>query len=130
MDIGCNPQGAQGKVTDMDMLHGRGASARPTPPDAPAVHHAAAGERSASALQASGDCGLSMRRQSIHLCAGTPAPGAAAAPAPVVNTSFSAVVVQSKEAALAGLKSAEGQAFIIETIEQNGSTVAKIVGVK
>ena len=54
----------------------------------------------------------------------------AAAPAPVVNTSFSAVVVQSKEAALAGLKSAEGQAFIIETIEQNGSTVAKIVGVK
>mgnify|MGYP003599261939 CR=1 FL=1 len=54
----------------------------------------------------------------------------AAAPAPVVNTSFSAVVVQSKEAALAGLKSSEGQAFIIETIEQNGSTVAKIVGVK
>jgi tape measure domain-containing protein len=54
----------------------------------------------------------------------------AAAPAPVVNTSFNAVVVQSKEAALAGLKSSEGQAFIIETIEQNGSTVAKIVGVK
>ena len=54
----------------------------------------------------------------------------AAAPAPIVTTSFNAVVVQSKEAALAGLKSAEGQAFIIETIEQNGSTVAKIVGVK
>lgn len=54
----------------------------------------------------------------------------AAAPAPIVNVPFNAVVVQSKEAALAGLKSAEGQAFIIETIEQNGSTVAKIVGVK
>ena len=54
----------------------------------------------------------------------------AAAPAPIVTTSFNAVVVQSKEAALAGLKSSEGQAFIIETIEQNGSTVAKIVGVK
>ena len=54
----------------------------------------------------------------------------AAAPAPIVNVPFNAVVVQSKEAALAGLKSSEGQAFIIETIEQNGSTVAKIVGVK
>ena len=54
----------------------------------------------------------------------------AAAPAPIVNVPFNAVVVQSKEAALAGLKSAEGQAFIIETIEQNGGTVAKIVGVK
>lgn len=52
------------------------------------------------------------------------------APAPVVNVPFSAVVVQSKEAALAGLKSAEGRAFILETIEQNGGTVAKIVGVK
>lgn len=54
----------------------------------------------------------------------------AAAPAPIVNVPFNAVVVQSKEAALAGLKSSEGRAFIIETIEQNGSTVAKIVGVK
>ncbi|UYA99084.1 hypothetical protein IVIADoCa11_15 [Xanthomonas phage vB_Xar_IVIA-DoCa11] len=52
------------------------------------------------------------------------------APAPVVNVPFSAVVVQSKEAALAGLKSSEGRAFILETIEQNGGTVAKIVGVK
>lgn len=57
---------------------------------------------------------------------GTQAP----APAPVVNVPFSAVVVQSKEAALAGLKSSEGRAFILETIEQNGGTVAKIVGVK
>ena len=54
----------------------------------------------------------------------------AAAPPPILTTSFNAVVVQSKEAALAGLKSAEGQAFIIETIEQNGGTVAKIIGVK
>jgi hypothetical protein len=54
---------------------------------------------------------------------------APAAP-PVVNNQFSAVVVQSKEAALASLKSSEGQAFIIETIEKNGSTVAKIVGVR
>ena len=54
----------------------------------------------------------------------------AAAPAPIVNVPFNAVVVQSKEAALAGLKSSEGRAFILETIEQNGGTVAKIVGVK
>jgi len=54
----------------------------------------------------------------------------AAAAAPIVNVPFSAVVVQSKEAALGALKSSEGRAFILETIEENGSTVAKIVGVK
>lgn len=54
----------------------------------------------------------------------------AAAPAPVVNVPFTAMVVQSKEAALAGMKSAEGKALIIETIEQNATTVAKIVGAK
>lgn len=52
------------------------------------------------------------------------------APAPVVNVPFSAVVVQSKEAALGALKSSEGRAFILETIEENGSTVAKVIGVK
>lgn len=57
---------------------------------------------------------------------GTQAP----APAPVVNVPFSAVVVQSKEAALGALKSSEGRAFILETIEENGSTVAKVIGVK
>ncbi len=57
---------------------------------------------------------------------GTQAP----APAPVVNMPFSAVVVQSKEAALGALKSSEGRAFILETIEENGSTVAKVIGVK
>jgi len=55
---------------------------------------------------------------------------AAPAPAPVVNVPFSAVVVQSKEAALGALKSSEGRAFILETIEENGSTVAKVIGVK
>jgi tape measure domain-containing protein len=50
------------------------------------------------------------------------------APAPVINNSMSAVVVQSRDAALAAIKSAEGQAFIIETIEQNGGTVARIIG--
>jgi len=50
------------------------------------------------------------------------------APAPIINNSMSAVVVQSRDAALAAIKSSGGQAFIIETIEQNGGTVAKIVG--
>lgn len=54
------------------------------------------------------------------------------APAPQVNVStpVTAVVVQSKEAALAAMKSSEGKAFVIETIEENGGTVARIVGVK
>lgn len=56
--------------------------------------------------------------------------GSSAAAAPVVNVPFNAVVVQSKEAALSAIKSTEGQAFIIETIEENGQTVAKIMGLK
>lgn len=54
----------------------------------------------------------------------------AAAPQVNVNTPVTAVVVQSKESALAALKSSEGKAFIIEAIEENGGTVARIVGVK
>lgn len=75
--------------------------------------------------------GASNVRQSSNQ-AGTVSVGNApvAAPAPIVNVPFNAVVVQSKEAALASLKTSEGRAFIIETIEQNGSAVARIVGVK
>jgi len=47
-----------------------------------------------------------------------------------VNVPFTAVVVQSKEAAMSALKSSEGRAFIIETLQKNRQTVAKIVGVK
>lgn len=52
----------------------------------------------------------------------------AAQAAPIVNMPINVSVVQSKEAALAGMRSAEGRSLIIETIEQNGSTVARIVG--
>lgn len=48
--------------------------------------------------------------------------------APNVNVPVTAVVVQSKEAAFAALNSAEGKALILETIEENGGTVARIVG--
>ena len=47
---------------------------------------------------------------------------------PVVNVPLNAIVVSSKEAALAGMRSSEGRNLIIEIIEQNGSTVANIVG--
>lgn len=52
---------------------------------------------------------------------------AAAAPAPVVNVPITAVVVQSREAAMSAMRSAEGKAFIMETVEENGSTVVNIV---
>ncbi|QBZ71756.1 hypothetical protein [Pseudomonas phage KP1] len=54
------------------------------------------------------------------------------APTPQVNvtTPITAVVVQSQEAALAAMKSAEGKAFVIEAIEENGGTVARIIGAK
>ena len=47
-----------------------------------------------------------------------------------VNVPFTAVVVDSKESAMAALKSNEGRAFIIETLQKNKQTVAKIAGVK
>ena len=47
-----------------------------------------------------------------------------------VNVPFTAVVVDSKESAMAALKSSEGRAFIIETLQKNKQTVAKIAGVK
>ncbi|UAG58576.1 putative tape measure protein [Pseudomonas phage Kaya] len=79
-------------------------------------------------LQALQTGAASVQRNGDNVGTGQAAP--AAAPEVTVNTPVTAVVVQSKEAALAGLKSAEGRAFILETIEQNGGTVAKIVGVK
>jgi len=61
---------------------------------------------------------------------GRSAPAAAPAPAPVVNVPINAAVVQNKDAALAALKSSEGKSFIIEAIEENAGTVAKVIGVK
>lgn len=48
----------------------------------------------------------------------------------VVNVPFTAVVVQSKEAALSSLKSSEGKAIVLEIIEENNTTVAKMIGAK
>lgn len=69
------------------------------------------------------------RAGSAAQAAAAPAASAAqqSAPPPVNMT---AIVVQTKDAALAAIKTAEGRAFIMETIEQNGATVARIVGAR
>jgi len=51
-------------------------------------------------------------------------------PQVTLNSPVTAVVVSSKEAALAALKTTEGRAYIIETLEQNQGTVARIAGVR
>jgi len=79
------------------------------------------------ALQ-SGAAGVQRNGASAGTASPANAPAAAPAAAPVVNTSVSAIIVSSKEQAMASLKSTEGRAFIIETIEQNRSVVAKIMG--
>lgn len=53
-----------------------------------------------------------------------------AAPQVTVNTPISAVVVSSKEQALSAMRSTEGKAFIIETLEENSNTIARIAGVR
>jgi hypothetical protein len=52
------------------------------------------------------------------------------APPVNVNMPFTAIVVPSRESALAAMASAEGKALVLETIEENGTTVARIVGTK
>lgn len=79
-------------------------------------------------LQALQSGAASVQRNGDNVGTGQAAP--AAAPEVNVTTPVTAVVVQSKEAALAAMKSSEGKAFVIETIEENGGTVARIVGVK
>lgn len=63
---------------------------------------------------------------------GTASAGNDPQPAPqvTVNSPVSAVVVSSKEQALSALRSTEGRAFIIETLEENSNTVARIAGVR
>jgi len=47
-----------------------------------------------------------------------------------VDVPISAIVVSSKEAALAAMKSSDGRAFIMEVLEENSTTVARIAGVR
>lgn len=63
---------------------------------------------------------------------GTASAGNVDQPAPqvTVNSPVSAVVVSSKEQALSALRSTEGRAFIIETLEENSNTIARIAGVR
>lgn len=48
--------------------------------------------------------------------------------APIVNAPTTVIMVPSREAALAALKGAEGEVIIMETIERNGGTIAKVLG--
>jgi hypothetical protein len=79
------------------------------------------------ALQ-SGAAGVQRNGAAAGTASNANAQAAAPAAAPIVNTNVSAIIVSSKEQAMASLKSTEGRAFIIETIEQNRSVVAKIMG--
>lgn len=48
-------------------------------------------------------------------------------PAPVVNSPTNVTIVPSREAALSALRGREGETLILETIENNGNTIARIL---